>query len=104
MPQSIAVTAAADLNSQAHESPHLPETGEQLWDLIRETNAVLRRTADPDVRVELSWRRAEAWERLTLLAIDGGDAPWYAAACACIADRSARAAEYAEARRRPRVP
>ncbi len=104
MPQSIAMTAAAELNSQADQSPDLPETGEELWDLIRETNAVLRQTADPDVRVELSWRRAEAWERLTLVAIDSGAAPWYAAACACIADRSTRAAEYAEARRRPRVP
>jgi hypothetical protein len=103
-PQSSASISTAELNPTMFEAPPLPQTGPELWDVIREANALLRRTTDLDARVELSWRRAAAWEQLTLLAVDGGAAPWYAAACACIADRSTQAAEYAEARRRPRLP
>src|SRR5207249_320860 len=77
-PQPSASISADNTNPEPHEAPALPETGQELWGLIRETNAQLRRNTDPDVRVELSWRRAAAWEQLTLLAIDSGDAPWYA--------------------------
>lgn len=96
-PQSSAPTSAAELDRS------LPETGQELWDVIRQANELLGGTTDLDARVELSWRRAAAWEQLAILAIDGGDPLWYAAACACAADRSTMAAEYAEARRRPRL-
>jgi hypothetical protein len=78
-----------------------PVDGVALWDEIREIDRVLGQTRDREVRAELAWRRAAAWEQLTILAIDGGDPPWYAAACACIAEVATGAAERVEARRRP---
>jgi len=80
-----------------------PHDSAELWDLIREVNATLRRSTDRNDRAVLSRRRAEAWEQLTINAVDADVAPWYSAACACAAEVATEAAEYAERRRRPRL-
>jgi glucose-6-phosphate dehydrogenase assembly protein OpcA len=76
----------------------------ELWELIKDINEQLRQTTRPSRRTELAWRRASAWEQLTILAVDAGDPPWYAAACACISEVSTEAAERIEARRQPKLP
>jgi hypothetical protein len=83
--------------------PEVGSSGEVLWDEIRKINRLLGgRECDEPARADLAWRRVAAWERLTLLAIDTGDAPWYAAACACITEVATEAAERVAGRRRPR--
>jgi hypothetical protein len=75
-------------------------SAEGLWHEIREINHLLAgQVCDEPVRADLAWRRAAAWERLTILAIDAGDPPWYAAACACITEVSTEAAERIVGRR-----
>jgi glucose-6-phosphate dehydrogenase assembly protein OpcA len=76
--------------------------GAAVWDEIRQINQTLRQAIDDTTRADLAWRRVAAWEQLTLLAIDRGAAPWYAAACACITEVATEAAERIAGRRRPR--
>jgi hypothetical protein len=76
--------------------------GAVLWDEIRQINQLLGQTTDRAARVKLARRRAGVWEQLTLLTIEVGAAPWYAAACACITEVAAEAAERIAGRRPPR--
>jgi len=92
-------TSVADCDA-AHASDS--DVGAAVWDEIRQINRVLGETSDQVTRADLAWRRVAAWEQLTLLAIDGGTAPWYAAACACITEVAIEAAERIAGRRRPR--
>lgn len=75
------------------------DVGAAVWNEIRQINQALGGTSDRVARADLAWRRVAAWERLTLLAIDGGAAPWYAAACACITEVATEAAERIAGRR-----
>jgi hypothetical protein len=98
-------TLATEQGQPVDGLPARPDhDGAELWELIKDINERLRHTGDPTVRAELAWQRAAAWEQLTLLAIDAGDAPWFAAACACISEVSAQAAERIQSRRQPRLP
>ncbi len=75
----------------------------ELWDLIKETNDLLRRgSSSPVDRVELARRRADAWARIAVLSVDQDDPIWYTAACACAAEVAAEAAERMRGIRRPR--
>jgi hypothetical protein len=99
MPSSIETSVARPAAGRIDTSSGGSTDGAALWEEIREINQLLRAMADPAVRIELARRRAAAWEQLTLLAIEDGAEPWYAAACACITEVSNEAAERVAGRR-----
>lgn len=104
MPMSsvpVSVAAGPDAVSVGTSSGGAVD-GAALWDEIRHISQLLGKTTDQATRVDLAWRRATAWEQLTILTIDAGDAPWYAAACACITEVATEAAERITGRRPPR--
>jgi glucose-6-phosphate dehydrogenase assembly protein OpcA len=102
MPTNSTTAPAIGPDTASSGEPSIAVDGVLLWDEIRRINQDLRQATDPVTRADLAWRRAAAWEQLTLLAVDVGEPPWYAAACACITEVSTEAAERIAGRRPPR--